>query len=425
MSDHQKILNLKVENFKRIQLFEHYPDPNTNIISGKNGSGKSSVLDAISWAIGGKKNVDDTPQPIRNGEKKAEINIELNDLIIRRSITPSGDRIEVLRRDGTPVNTPQKVLDSLYGAISFDPLKFKDMSSKDQLKLLFNAISSEVSYDDLENEKKQYLEERKELNREVKKLQMYIENFPPYTDEELNLTAVSGSEILTEIDRVNDLIDKKNKLSNTLENLRAEAIANKEKIENLYLQIKQLEERNDEIIGQGKMYAEHYEQIVIDKDINELKENLKNIEQYQKKYNKIQDYKKTHAELTEITNKAVEADTKIKQVEAKKMEIFQNAQLPIGDLSFNDDTLIYKDIPFSQLSTSEKLRLSFLISCVVNPKLKVMLIRDGSLLDKENMELLKKIAEYFNVQIWVEVVDDNEQVGIILEDGKIKDVKGV
>lgn len=422
---HQKILNLKVENFKRIQLFEHYPDPNTNIISGKNGSGKSSVLDAISWAIGGKKNVDDTPQPIRNGEKKAEINIELNDLIIRRSITPSGDRIEVLRRDGTPVNTPQKVLDSLYGAISFDPLKFKDMSSKDQLKLLFNAISSEVSYEDLENEKKQYLEERKELNREVKKLQMYIENFPPYTDEELNLTAVSGSEILTEIDRVNELIDKKNKLSNTLENLRAEAIANKKKIENLYLQIKELEKRNIQIIVQGKAYSEQYDQIVIDKDINELKENLKNIEQYQKKYNKIQDYKKTHAELTEITNKAVDADTKIKQVEAKKMEIFQNAQLPIGDLSFNDDTLTYKDIPFSQLSTSEKLRLSFLISCVVNPKLKVMLIRDGSLLDKENMELLKKIAEYFNVQIWVEVVDDNEQVGIILEDGKIKDIKGV
>ena len=134
---HQKILNLKVENFKRIQLFEHYPDPNTNIISGKNGSGKSSVLDAISWAIGGKKNVDDTPQPIRNGEKKAEINIELNDLIIRRSITPSGDRIEVLRRDGTPVNTPQKVLDSLYGAISFDPSS--DIAEVRQLLSAFPA----------------------------------------------------------------------------------------------------------------------------------------------------------------------------------------------------------------------------------------------------------------------------------------------
>ena len=96
------------------------------------------------------------------------------------------------------------------------------------------------------------------------------------------------------------------------------------------------------------------------------------------------------------------------------------AKMPIEGLSVNDTGVIYNDIPFSQLSSSEQLIVSLCIAMALNPKLRVIRITDGSLLDEASMSIIKKYAKAEKYQIWVEKVDGSGTVGFYIEEGEVK-----
>src|SRR3990172_1148857 len=75
--EEMKILKLTAENIKRLIAVEITPDGNLVQITGKNGNGKTSVLDAIWWALAGKKPIQS--KPIRNGAHSAMITLVLGD----------------------------------------------------------------------------------------------------------------------------------------------------------------------------------------------------------------------------------------------------------------------------------------------------------------------------------------------------------
>ena len=55
----------------------------------------------------------------------------------------------------------------------------------------------------------------------------------------------------------------------------------------------------------------------------------------------------------------------------------------------------------------------------MNPDLRVMLIRDGSLLGEEAMAMLAEMAGESDAQIWVERVSTGEEVSVVIEDGTV------
>jgi hypothetical protein len=80
---------------------------------------------------------------------------------------------------------------------------------------------------------------------------------------------------------------------------------------------------------------------------------------------------------------------------------------------------LYRGFPFEQASSAEQLRVSAAIGMALNPELKVMLIRDGSLLDAESLRLLSELAERADHQIWIERVSTGEEVSVVIEDGLV------
>ncbi len=88
MSEGLKIVSLEVDNVKRLHAVHIKPDGGMVIIGGKNGAGKSSVLDAIEMALGGKKSI--PRRPVRDGEESAHVVCDLGSLIVRRHFTPDG-----------------------------------------------------------------------------------------------------------------------------------------------------------------------------------------------------------------------------------------------------------------------------------------------------------------------------------------------
>src|SRR5262249_25956680 len=119
-----RIIRFSASNVKRLGVVEIFPKGNVVKISGKNGSGKTSILDAIMWALCGTST---TPkQVVRKGEKKALVQLDIEQFVVTRTWREGGDKDGELlvqnKSDRSTLNSPQKVLDALMGKITFDPL---------------------------------------------------------------------------------------------------------------------------------------------------------------------------------------------------------------------------------------------------------------------------------------------------------------
>ena len=77
-----KIIKLTASNVKRLRAVEITPDGTLQVVTGRNGQGKTSVLDAIWLALGGGSAARETVRPVRDGEDKASVTLDLGDLTV-------------------------------------------------------------------------------------------------------------------------------------------------------------------------------------------------------------------------------------------------------------------------------------------------------------------------------------------------------
>jgi hypothetical protein len=103
-----------------------------------------------------------------------------------------------------------------------------------------------------------------------------------------------------------------------------------------------------------------------------------------------------------------------------KAEAIAAANMPVPGLGFGDGVVLLAGVPFEQASDAERLRASVAIAMAANPKLRVIRIRDGSLLDEDAMKLLAEMADKHDMQVWIERVDSSGAVGFVLEDGHVR-----
>jgi AAA domain-containing protein len=134
-----KIIQFTAENVKRLKCVDITPKTNVVQVTGKNGNGKSSILDSIFWALGGEKNIQDVP--IRRGADSARIRLDLGDMVVERKFG-KGEGLTVRNKTGAKAGTddrllpkygsPQEILDALLGRLSFDPLAFSKKKPREQ-----------------------------------------------------------------------------------------------------------------------------------------------------------------------------------------------------------------------------------------------------------------------------------------------------
>ena len=108
-------------------------------------------------------------------------------------------------------------------------------------------------------------------------------------------------------------------------------------------------------------------------------------------------------------------------MDAEKLKQIKDAKYPLQGLSVSDSgDVLLEGLPFEQAASAEQLRASVAIGLALNPKLRVLLIRDGSLLDEDSLALLCKMAEDADAQVWLERVGTDGDVSVVIEDGMVK-----
>src|SRR5262245_25537416 len=144
MGIEMKIISLTAENVKKLSVVEIVPKGNLVQITGKNGQGKSSVLDSIWWALAGTTHIQ--AAPIRKGADEARIKLDLGEIIVKRVFkrhaAAEGEAetyttaITVENAEGARFPSPQRMLDGFIGALTLDPLEFASMEPREQAETM-------------------------------------------------------------------------------------------------------------------------------------------------------------------------------------------------------------------------------------------------------------------------------------------------
>ncbi|CAH0232747.1 hypothetical protein SRABI26_02690 [Arthrobacter sp. Bi26] len=401
-----KIIRLATTNYKRVSAAEIVPDPDGNlvIVAGKNGQGKTSMLDSITAALGG-VNAKTTPKPIRDGEERAEIVLETEELIVTRRFTASGSTLTVKSIDGAVYPKGQAKLDDLLGKLSLDPLAFTQQSDRDQLATVLDLVDLPFDLDKLAAERKDIFERRSDANRKVKELTArateYIAKPADLPDEEVSVSALiaeyrDGQTLNHNIDVARTACDG---WAEKVERLKRE-LADAE------IQLEIAQKRTD--TAPPKV------------DLDAIQAKIDGAETVNAAVRLHKAGEKVRAELTIVQQEAAELSEAIAEIDKQKADGLAAANFPIEGLGFDETGVTYQGIPFKQSSGAEQLRVSLAMAIALNPKLRVIRIADGSLLDADNLALVEAVAREHDFQVWIEMVGDGDGRGIIIEDGTVR-----
>ena len=420
-----KIVNVFVQNVKKIKMVDITPTGNIVILEGKNAQGKTSILDAIEFALTGKTSL--PPKPVRDGADKAKSRVDIGEYIIERTWNEAGNtylKIEA-KETGVAVKSPQMFLDEIIGRLSFDSFKFVSMSAAERVAEI-KAVAG-IDFTALENKYNAAYGQRTDLNRDLTKLKGELAAYSAL--EELKPTR-DVAEIQKALDDAAATNFKILEWKSQKKAVEAEIHSHKITIVEIESQIKALEERKIKGINLINLATTKLQgldtniNMMAEIDTTDLKAELNTAQQQA-------GLKFKHERRTEIKTQIskTEKDIMVKENEMdntkqEKAEMLRSAKMPIEGLAIGKDDIYFNEQPFIQISDAQKIKVSLSIAAAKNSKLKFVQIRNGSLLDSESFAEIKAFAETKDIQVWIERVA-NESSGdssaVFIEDGGVKE----
>ena len=400
-----KIIELRAENVMRLKAVEITPDGTVQVIGGRNAQGKSAVLNAIWLALGGGKASKDISRPIRDGEENASVRLDLGDLVVTRTWTQKGTSLKVENAEGATFKSPQGMLDALVGQLSFDPLAFTRLSAKEQRAALLDLVDLDVDLDTIDAQIRDLYTHRTEIGRQGKALgDIEVDDTLPTQEE-------SAQALIQAIQEGQD----QNHYRATTARQLDEAIADRDRItaeidrltNALTIRRKEIET----LIDTHKATAPV--------DLEPLQERLASIEDVNAKI-RANNAARERLNEKQALRDAYEGLTKrLTELDEQKAAALAAATFPVDGLSFDSTGVLYRGVPLSQASSAEQIRVSLAMGMALNPKLRVLMIKDGSLLDEDSMAAIRDQVTEGDFQLWLEIVNPDDPTAVIIEDGQV------
>jgi len=425
-----KILKLSAENVKKVKAVEITPTGDLIQITGRNGQGKSSILDAMWWALVNAKHVQAVP--IRKGASHARVKLELGDaqpaeLIVEKHFTAKGATLTVQNAMGARFPSPQSMLDALLGALSFDPLAFVNQSPAEQFQSLRRIVPLEVDVDALDLANQQDFNKRTELNRAAKQLraQLAAITVPDGTPE----APVDTDALLAQMadaSRHNTAIGQqtmqRQNLQRQIDHTRAEADLARKSAADLRARAAVAEQDAAALDTQAaslEAVLTTAEALPTPVDVEALRAALTQAQATNAHVAKAQQRATLLAEATATEAQADALTAAMAERTKQKTDAIAKAAMPVPGLGFGDGVVTYDGVPFDQAESSAQIRVGVAIAMAANPKLKVIRIKEGSFLDDNNVALIAQMAHEHGYQVWMERVDASGKVGVVIEDGSV------
>lgn len=399
-----KVVELRVKNVMKIKAAKVSPGPHLVPVVGANGSGKTTLLECIRMAVAGGNAVPE--KPIRDGEDRAEIVLDLGEYVIKRTFTLDGTYLHLETHTGQKIARPQDVLNKLYGSLAVDPMAFIRQSAKEQAQSLMRIAN--LDFTELDCKKSVAYEKRRDANRDVERLEIVErqsrKDWPidlPPDEQKISELTVQLNELQKKVVHAKSVRSNIEILKNRLEQLARE-------MEGVNVQLSKL---NESIPAS----------IPSDDEIRDIQQRIGQAEQVNQSVRERNQYRRIKKDLDDARVTADQLDEQVKEIDSTKRKMLLDCKLPIEGLDFDADGVRFNGIPLSQASMAEKLRVSIAMAVAMNPRLRVILVKDASLLDKSNREVMEEMASKYDIQLWLEYIEHEGTGGIHIDNGMVSD----
>lgn len=431
-----RIVKLAAENILRLKAVEIVPDGDMVVISGKNGAGKTSVLDSILIALAGGKL---PPKPLRDGTDEGKVVVDIGDYVIEKILSPIGATLKVRASDGSQLKSPQTLLNKLVGDLTWDPVAFLSQSVNDQRETLLRTVG--VDLRTLDESEKDLYSRRHALGVELRKAKgAYERGIQDLKDSGFDFDAILKedfkSKTLTSQDKVDlqyqkvlslrdshsackSALERLQTLSETRNRLVAELQQTIDTIASCEAELNTILEKSSEDKPCTSM-DDLSRLVEINADLlNKYREDAKHATSAASAVGRAQEIAKVGEEVSGLDAEYKGLTDDLNKIQSDRQALLRDAKMPIENLSIDERGITFNEIPLQQCSQAEQLYISSSIAMAMNPRLRILRIQDGSLLDSTSMEILKTLAKRYDFQVWVEVVDESGTVGLYIEDGEI------
>ena len=408
-----KINKLEIENVKRVKAVTIEPTSNgLTILGGNNNQGKTSVLDAIAWALGGNKYK--PSKPARDGSMNPPtLRLELsNGLIVERK----GKNSDLKVTDPSGQKAGQQLLDSFVEELALNLPKFIESSAKDKANTLLQIIGVGEKLWELDRKEEKLYNERRTIGQIADQKKKFADEQPQYPEAPNEL--VSISDLIYEQQEILTRNGENARKRQNRENIVNEMHLSEARLKQLKEQLAQEEATHDKLMGD---YVEANKSVedLEDESTEEIENSIANIEEINRKVRANLDKEKAEEDAKQYKSQYDNLSAEIQKVRDERTSLLDSADLPLPGLSVEDGELVFEGQKWDNMSGSQQLRVSTAIVRKLKPECGFVLLDKLEQMDIPTLNEFGKWLESEGLQAIATRVSSGEECQIIIEDGYV------
>lgn len=409
-----KINSFEVENTKRIKAVKLEPTQNgLTVIGGRNGQGKTSVLDSIAWALGGEKFR--PTAPTREGsEIPPSLKITLNNgLIVERKGKNSALKVT----DPNGFKGGQQLLNEFVSELAIDLPKFINANDREKANTLLQIIGvgNELLY--LEKKEKDLYDQRRVTGQIADQKAKYAKEQPSFNDAPD--VPISVSDLLKHQQEILARNGENQRLRQERDRLESKMNTIDDAVEQAKNKLLDLKRQQLEVMQKLETARKTADQLV-DESTEELEQNIKDIEEINVKVRANEAKKAAEADARKYKDEYDALTTRLEDVRAEKISLLNQADLPLPGLSVESGELLYRGHRWDCMSGGEQLKVATAIVRKLKPQCGFVLIDKLEQMDLDAMNEFGAWLEDEGLQAIATRVSTGDECAIIIEDGEVK-----
>ena len=416
------ITALEAENVKRIKAVALTPSPTgLTLVGGNNNQGKTSVLDALAWALGGDRFRPDAAQ--RDGAiAPAHLKVTLsNGVVVERK----GKNASLTVTDPTGRRSGQQLLNAFVEPLALDLPRFMDASDKEKADILLRIIGIGAELHTRDLEIKGLYDKRTftgQLAAQKKHFAEELVSYPEAPDEPVSASELirQQQDILARNGENQRLRAQYAELEQQVQQCVDELKRTRERIATLQQLADELDAKHTKLFNQRETARKTVSQLQ-DESTAELEASIRDIEETNRKVRANLEKSRAEDEAAQYASEYDRLTESIQQKRADRMALLNGADLPLPGLSVEDGVLTYNGKHWRDMSGSDQLRVAAAIVRRLNPDCGFVLLDKLEQMDMTTLQEFSSWLEAEGLQAIATRVSTGSECQIIIEDGMVKD----
>lgn len=416
-----KITALEAENVKRIKAVALTPSPTgLTLVGGNNNQGKTSVLDALAWALGGDRFRPDAAQ--RDGAiAPAHLKVTLsNGVVVERK----GKNASLTVTDPTGRRSGQQLLNAFVEPLALDLPRFMDASDKEKADILLRIIGIGAELHTRDLEIKGLYDKRTftgQLAAQKKHFAEEMISYPEAPDEPVSASELirQQQDILARNGENQRLRAQYAELEQQVQQCVDELKRTRERIATLQQLADELDAKHTKLFNQRETARKTVSQLQ-DESTAELEASIRDIEETNRKVRANLEKSRAEDEAAQYASDYDKLTGQIEDKRAERMALLNGADLPLPGLSVEDGVLTYNGKRWRDMSGSDQLRVAAAIVRRLNPDCGFVLLDKLEQMDMTTLQEFSAWLEAEGLQAIATRVSTGSECQIIIEDGMVK-----